>query len=522
MPENLKSGKIRVYEPLLVALAAAIGLIAGYNMDFNNNDYSLIRIDYKPQTLINRDGRIEEILRFVETNYVDSLDQDLIAIDAIRHILRQLDPHSSYITSDELVDHNEKMEGRYNGIGIETIELNDTFYIMRVIEDSPADLAGIRIGDAIITMNGDTVVGDRSSYTKVRNYFRDLDASALHMQLISLAESEVHELSIEPDEIEVASADISFALDEEIGYIKLSRFSANTYEQFMRSVESMAVENQTLNLVIDLRDNPGGYLPEAVKILSQLFKEKNKLLCYTEGLNRKRSEYHSTGKNFYDIGKIVVLINEYSASGSEILAGAIQDWDRGVIIGQPSFGKGLVQEIFPLRNGGALRLTVAKYYTPSGRLIQKSYDNINQNFEADTNAFKTMLLERNVAGGGGIVPDIFIEDPYNDFCYNYSEYIDYYLLHKMKETGSSKLEPQLLNSKDLNDFVADYFEEDAGVLEMHCKIDLDEYIRARYQRLTEGPLAYQKYLADSDPYIARSIDFIENKKTTLALLTMED
>lgn len=522
MPEKINPKRVRFYEPLLIALAAAIGLLAGYNMDFNNNDYSLIRIDNKAKTVISRDGRIEEILRFIETNYVDSLNQDLIAIDAIRHILRQLDPHSSYISSEELIDHNEKMEGRYKGIGIETIELNDTFYIMRVLKDSPAELADVRIGDAIITMNGEAVTGEQSSYSRVRNYFRDSDEQELEMSLVSLGDDTPRKINIKPKEIEVPSADISFRLDDDIAYIKLSRFSANTYEQFMRSVEEMATVNTPLNLVIDLRDNPGGYLPEAINILSQLFEEKNKLLCYTEGLNRKRSEYHSTGKTFYDIGKIVVMINEYSASGSEILAGAIQDWDRGIIIGQPSFGKGLVQEIFPLKNGGALRLTVAKYYTPSGRLIQKSYENISQDFKADTNSFKTMLLERQVAGGGGIEPDILIDDPYNDYCFNYAEYIDFYLLHEMKKQKTSAIDPTSLSLEKLNAFILSYFNEDPTALALNCEIGMEDYIKARLVRILEGPRAYQEMMSKSDPYIDKSVAFIKNEKTTLALLTMEN
>lgn len=522
MPGKNSNSSVRIWEPFLIACAAAIGMLAGYKMNFNNNDYSLIRLDKKETNIVRRDGRIEEILRFIETNYVDSLDQDLIAVDAIKHILRQLDPHSSYITAEELEDHNEKMEGKYMGVGIETLELNDTFYIMRVLDESPAMQAGVKIGDAIIEMGGDNVTGERSSFNKIRSYFRSGSDTALEMKLLSLGDDSTHVVSLKPEEIEVPSANLAFTIDDNVAYIKLSRFSANTYEQFMQSVESMVRAGEKLDLVLDLRDNPGGYLPEAVNILSQLFDEKNKLLCYTEGLNRKRSEYHSTGKSFYDFGKLVVLINEYSASGSEILAGAIQDWDRGIIIGQDSYGKGLVQEIFPLKNGGALRLTVAKYFTPSGRLIQKSYNSLNQEFEADTNSFTTMLLERKVSGGGGIEPDIYIDDPFNDYCYNYSEYIDFYLLYKMKRAGSSTLNEYDLSKSEMDYFINEYFGDDPLTYDQNCSVDIEEHIRARFKRLTEGAIEFQKLLANSDPYIIKSLDFIRNKKTTLALLTMED
>lgn len=507
----------------MVAIAAALGMLAGYKMDFSNHDYSLIKMDKVEQNMVSRDGRIEEILRFIETNYVDSLDQNDIAVDAIRHILRQLDPHSSYITAEELADHNEKMEGKYTGVGVETIELNDTFYITRVIEKSPAEKAGIQLGDAIISMNGDTMTGANSSFNKIRSYFKQDDGAALEMELLPAGQKKTKQVSILPEEIEVPSANLSFLLEDDVAYIKLTRFSSNTYEQFMQSIEKLNEGgNRRMNLVLDLRDNPGGYLPEAINILSQLFDEKGKLLCYTEGLNRKKSEYQSTGKTFYNIGKVVVLINEYSASGSEILAGAIQDWDRGVIIGQASYGKGLVQEIFPLKNGGALRLTVAKYYTPSGRLIQKSYDNINHSFEADTNRFKTILLEREVAGGGGIEPDIYVEDSFDDHCFAYADYIDYYLMFKMKDKGSNILEREDLSSQEMNRFVKGYFDQEIGKLEQACLVDIEDLIWSRYVRQSKGLEAYQQSLVNSDPFIDKAMSFIQDKKTTMALLSVEN
>ncbi len=522
MPDPIKKRTVRIYEPLLVALAAAIGMIAGYKMDFNNNDYSLIKIDSAEQNLIKRDGRIEEILRFVETNYVDSLDQDEIAIDAIQHILRQLDPHSSYITAEELEDHNEKMEGKYKGVGIETLEFKDTFYISRVINGSPADEAGVEAGDAIIKMNGEDITGENGSFAKVRSFFKESSESKLSIELLPLDGQEMKQLIVEAEEIEVPSANLSFHADDHVAYIRMTRFSANTYEQFMRSLETLVDDRQSLDLIIDLRDNPGGYLPEAVNILSQLFNEKGKLLCYTEGLNRKRSEYHSTGKTFYNIGKIVVLINEYSASGSEILAGAIQDWDRGYVIGKQSYGKGLVQEIFPLKNGGALRLTVAKYYTPSGRLIQKAYNNINNSFEADTNHFKTMLLEREVAGGGGISPDMEVEDNFDHHCYALTDYVDYYLLYKMKQTASNELSRSDFSEKELLEFAQAYFEEDISSIAKLCQSDIEAYIYSRYVRWVDGLLEYHRELIKDDVYVQKALEFIQNNKTTLALLTMEE
>ena len=188
-------------------------------------------------------------------------------------------------------------------------------------------------------------------------------------------------------------------------------------------------------MILDLRDNPGGFLPQAIKILSQLFADKDKLLTYTEGLSRKKAEYRSTGKIFYNIDKVAILINEYSASGSEILAGAIQDWDRGIIVGQDSYGKGLVQDLFPLKNGGALRLTVAKYYTPTGRLIQKSYKSLNKDFIADSTYFKTLLLNRVVHSGNGIEPDVKIDLSDENNCEEYLTYTDFFIINQMKKVN---------------------------------------------------------------------------------------
>ncbi|NNF23007.1 MAG: PDZ domain-containing protein, partial [Saprospiraceae bacterium] len=321
---------IRIWEPLLVGLAAAIGLIAGYNMNFDNAGHKLLDIpEIKEDYSGKADGRIEEILRFIESNYVDSLDQKIISIDAVRHILRQLDPHSDYIGEDELTDHNEKMEGAYRGIGIETLKLKDTFYVTKVIEHGPAYKAGLKLGDAIISVDNQLVSGNQKSFSSVRDLLKAEDKNKLELSVIPFGEKSKETRAVEISSINLSSAELSYMPDESTVYVKLERFSDNTYEQFIESLDYYMKDNDNLNLILDLRNNPGGYLPEAIKILSQLFKEKDKLLTYTEGMNRKKAEYRTTGKNFYTINKLAILINEYSASGSEILAGAVQDWDRG-------------------------------------------------------------------------------------------------------------------------------------------------------------------------------------------------
>ncbi|MBT8230848.1 MAG: PDZ domain-containing protein, partial [Bacteroidia bacterium] len=466
------------------------------------------------------DGRIEEILRFIESNYVDSLDQKIISIDAVRHILRQLDPHSDYIGEDELTDHNEKMEGAYRGIGIETLKLKDTFYVTKVIEHGPAYKAGLKLGDAIISVDNQLVSGNQKSFSSVRDLLKAEDKNKLELSVIPFGEKSKETRDVEISSINLSSAELSYMPDESTVYVKLERFSDNTYEQFIESLDYYMKDNDNLNLILDLRNNPGGYLPEAIKILSQLFKEKDKLLTYTEGMNRKKAEYRTTGKNFYSINKLAVLINEYSASGSEILAGAVQDWDRGVVIGRESFGKGLVQEIFPLRNGGALRLTVAKYYTPSGRLIQKSYRSINKDFEADSVDYQTRLLNRKVLSGNGIVPDYIIDETEDLKCRNYLSYLDFFILNKMLETASLQVATDEITRQEYARFLENNFELETSYFEDSCPVSkFQRILESRYVRLISGEKEYIKKLNEGDPFIQKALLFIQDQKTTLAYLS---
>ncbi len=522
MTNKIQNSPKQILIPAMIALAAAIGLLAGHKMNFKNNDLALMKVSQENGTEIQKGGRIEEILRFIESNYVDTLNQNVIAVDAINHILKQLDPHSSYITPEEYDDHNEKMEGVYKGIGIETLKLRDTFYVLDIKDGSPADESELSIGDAIITIEGDTVSGNDTSYKSMSQKLKREDNGLVKLGFKSLEKNKVLSLNIKPDKITIYSVYDSYKLNDNTAYINISRFNSNTYRQFLKSLEKLTTPTEKINLVIDLRDNPGGYLPEAINILSQLFPDRDQLLTYTKGLNRKKQEYRSTGKPFYEIDKIAVLINGNSASGSEIIAGAIQDWDRGFIIGEPSYGKGLVQEIFPLNNGGALRLTVAKYYTPSERLIQKSYENITNDFVADTSSFKTKILQRDINGGGGIFPDFEIEDIFNQSCYQLYEYSDYFILNQFIRNQSTELTKSQISEDLFVQFIKDEFGYDATGLSEDCTMDTNVYLWASYQRIIDSRIAFSKILNENDPQIRKALDVIGDKKSTLALLSDED
>ena len=522
----------RTWEPLLIGIAAAIGLLAGYNIDLKDRDASWLNITDSGDKVqaYKSDGRIEEILRFVESNYVDSLDMDGVTLSIIDKLLVDLDPHSSYITPEAYNDHREKMSGYYTGIGVETLLYNDSLYISMVNEDGPAYHAGVRLGDLVLKINAELVSGQGRSQKEVRQLMKDNDSDVVIMQLRPLGVSNISTIEVPKEKINLNSADLGYKVDKGILYLKVSRFSENTYEQFVESVDAHLGSDQSTNLILDLRGNPGGPLNQAVKILSQLFNEKDKLLTYTEGLNRKKAEYRTTGKNFFNIKKVAVLMDGFSASASEIIAGAIQDWDRGIIIGEQSYGKGLVQEIFPMNNKGALRLTVAKYYTPSGRSIQKAYDHSISNTD-DTQSPGSKLLGRRLSSGVGIMPDILLSSERNPECGISAIYLDQYLIDVMKQIGTSELDRSDLsfssfvesmraayNGTDLEQELLGIESETAET----CRRQLVSDTYLRYKRMVLSEIDYTRYNNLNDPLMKAALTFINDQRETTALLSQEN
>jgi carboxyl-terminal processing protease len=362
----------------------------------------------------------------VEAKYVDDVNRDELIENAINEILKELDPHSNYIPAKELREVNEQLDGNFIGIGIEFMMLDDTVVVIAALAGGPSEAVGIQTGDKIVQVADTTIAGVNMDIKDIVNLLRGESGSEVEIGIKRQGLENIKNYTITRDKIPVYSVDVAYMLDDKTGYIKVNRFSATTYEEFMKGLEDLVDNHQMEDLIIDLRHNPGGYLQQATNILSQLFKDKDRLLVYTEGRTVHRNDYESTGRAFFKVDDIVVLIDEGSASASEILAGAIQDHDRGIILGRRSFGKGLVQEQYKLRDGSALRLTVARYYTPSGRSIQKDYDDldayendVNNRYnsgelleegkisQADSTRFYTST-GRIVYGGGGISPDIFI------------------------------------------------------------------------------------------------------------------
>lgn len=380
--------------------------------------------------------RFDELMEVIKRNYVDTIQINQIETNAVGHLLNSLDPHSVYISKEDLQAANEPLEGNFSGIGIEFFIVKDTITVVSPISGGPSELAGIKSGDKIVKINDTLVAGVKLSNGDVFKKLRGIRDTKVKLT-IKRGNIVLPSLVIKRDNIKVNSVESAFMLDTTIGYIKINTFGENTYAEFFEELTRLKSKNILTGLVIDLRQNTGGFLEIAVAILDELI-EGDKLLVYTEGLHYPREEFRAKKSGIFEKGKVAILIDEGSASASEILAGAIQDLDRGVVIGRRSFGKGLVQNQISLSDGGAVRLTVAKYYTPSGRNIQKPYKS-NDKYEEeiydrykngemftigsdtmnkDTNSFYTSK-GRKVRAGGGIYPDYFVG---LDTNYDYTNY----------------------------------------------------------------------------------------------------
>ncbi|HMQ49574.1 MAG TPA: S41 family peptidase [Saprospiraceae bacterium] len=441
MNQGLPSHKsVQVWLPFLLALTLVLGMLIGNRLPSAKTDIIPQGRDLNMNGLPGQ-GKIEEILRYIEAKYVDEVDREALMEEVISELLARLDPHSNYITASQLQLVNEQLDGNFTGIGIEFMMIEDTIVVVAPLAGGPSEAVGILANDKIVSIEDSIIAGVQMSSDDIVDMLRGEKGSKVNIGIIRGTEKKVRNFSITRDEIPMHSIDVAYMVDDKTGYIKINRFSATTNEEFLNSLKTLVEEKGMEDLVIDLRQNPGGYLQQATQMLNQLFKEKDKLLVYTEGRAVNKSEYESTGRALFNVQDIVVLIDEGSASASEILAGAIQDQDRGIIVGRRSFGKGLVQEQYKLRDGSALRLTVARYYTPSGRSIQKDYKH-TQNYDQDiAERFASGELEhivdqnnpdsddttkyytsvgRIVYGGGGISPDFFV--PIDSILKN-----DYYL-----------------------------------------------------------------------------------------------
>ena len=365
-----------------------------------------------------------ELMALIRGYYTDSVDEKKLVEDAMVHVLEELDPHSSFITSSEVKRQEEPLVANFEGVGITFQLFKDTILVMDVISGGPAQKVGIMAGDKIVWVNDTLVAGIKITNPDVMKKLRGPKNTKVKVSVLRRGVRQ--DFLITRDRIPIYSVDVSYMAAPGIGYIKLSRFAATSLKEVLDAMTQLRAQGME-KLILDLQDNTGGYLYTAVDLCSQFLKDRE-LIVYTQGLHSERFPYYSDGRGPFQDGKLIVLINEGSASASEILSGCMQDNDRGLVVGRRSWGKGLVQKPFPLSDGSQVRLTTAQYYTPSGRCIQRPYDKGKKDYQdeysrriqtgelfgadtfhfADSLKYKTIKNNRTVYGGGGVMPDVFV------------------------------------------------------------------------------------------------------------------
>lgn len=520
--------------PITIALFTALGMFIG--------------IKFKPPInasgkLGNNQQKIQEILKQVERNYVDTPDIEMLTEEAVKHVLSTLDPYSSYIAAKDLEKANEPLEGNFQGIGVEFSIIKDTLTVVSPIAGGPSEKLGIKAGDKIITIEGEDFYGKSLNNTMVVNTLRGKKNTTVTIGIKRKGVPQLLDYTITRDEIPIYSVDAHYIIADSIGYIKVSRFAATTMQEFNTAL--LELQKEGLNsLILDLRGNPGGYL-ETAKQMANVFLDKGDLIVYTEGRERDKEVYRADGKGLFKKEALAILIDEGSASASEIVSGAIQDHDRGIIVGRRSHGKGLVQEPMSLSDGSAIRLTVARYYTPSGRCIQRPYDETAYGLKelvpsqksidhTDTSTYQTDN-GRAVKGGGGILPDIIVAEDTAHFSAYLSQLIRFGILNEFtsnfadnkrlileeKYPAINSFESNFKVDKKMLDALVE-FANNKGIAPNSVQLELSKdllsnYIKALTARHIYGDIAYYKVINSQNLIVQRAIIAL-SKKEELSLL----
>ncbi len=416
------SRKFNPFMPLYFALVLATGVLTGYYFTFSSSPASR-KSNYHSATSVNK---INNLLDYIEMQYVDTVNRDQLENKTILSMLKSLDPHSDFIPASDFNAVNEPLEGNFDGIGIEFNIINDTIRVITPIIGGPSEKLGIKAGDKIINVNGKSMAGNKITNKQVFEKLRGKSGSTVNVSVLRASVKRPIEFTITRGKIPIYSLDVAYLVKPGIGFIKISRFASTTYDEYLNAFNSLSKQGMK-KLILDLRGNGGGFLKTAVELADEFLMDGLQIV-YTEGKAHPKKVYNATTRGGFEKNDLVVLIDEGSASASEIVAGALQDNDRATIIGRRSFGKGLVQDQIDLPDGSAVRLTIARYYTPTGRCIQKSYDNkslddyYNEEYQryekgelytADSiKVDKSKVYHtpggKTVYGGGGIVPDIFV------------------------------------------------------------------------------------------------------------------
>ena len=518
--------------PLFMAICVVVGILIG---TFYANHFSGNRLN-----IINTSGnKLNNLLHIIDDQYVDTVNMNDLVEKAMPQILSELDPHSVYISSKDVQSANDDLSSSFSGVGIEFTIRQDTIHVQNVISNGPAEKAGVIAGDKIVSIDDKPFVGKIVTTTESMRRLKGPKDTKVKLGLLGYKAKKVRYVTVTRGEIPQKSISATYMLDSKTGYIKIKKFAENTYPELLISLAQLS-QNNLQNLVIDLRGNLGGYMASAVQIANE-FLPKNRLIVYMEGRRSPRQDFMSDGKGSYQHIPLVILIDEASASSSEIVSGAIQDNDRGTIIGRRSFGKGLVQKPLSFRDGSMIRLTTARYYTPSGRCIQKPYSSgADKDYEEDLlNRYQSgeyfsqdsikhsgkkyhTKNGRIVYGGGGITPDIFVpEDTLGITSYYKEAAISGLILQfafeytdenraKLTELGNYNAITKHLTKQNIVDKFATYADKN-GLKRRNLMIKkshklLERYIVSRivYNILDEN--AWTQYLNQDDPPVSKAMD----------------
>jgi carboxyl-terminal processing protease len=534
---NYNNSRRSIFLPLLMGLTLAVGVLVGKFFPGESVKPSNTGLRF-------RADKINSVLNIIESSYVDSVNRGDLVETAIPAILKKLDPHSVYIPARELARANEPLQGNFDGIGITFNMLTDTILVISTIPGGPSEKVGLLPGDKILYVNDSLVAGRNVDDQKVMSMLKGPRGTIVKIKVLRNGNRDLLPFDITRDKIPMHSIDISYMINENTGYIRINNFAMTTFEEFMRGLKELKIQGMK-SLILDLRGNSGGIMDASVQIANQFLKE-NQLIVYTQGRTHPRNEARATGKGEFETGDLVVLIDEWSASASEILAGAVQDNDRGTIIGRRSFGKGLVQEPVSFADGSGMRLTIARYYTPTGRSIQRSYANGFDEYyeellarsargEIDNMQFSDSLRfitpgGRVVYGGGGIMPDKVVAVDTSDiseyfikarpmiyrYALKYTE-SNRERLSKFSEAGDMKrfLDNQPLLAQFVKYAASNGISEDNEGLRISGRV-IDIQIKAYIARNMLDNKGFYPIWEEIDSTLKYAIDYLKNNRSPVS------